>query len=334
MTDPRSLSAQTGVELKDRRRSREAPNLRHVLSGRGPRIPRIRRTRARRGAPLKVNSNVGSIADAVRTTDVRPTPATGPLIAWQDGRDGNPNVYTTGFQRFHGPAPDGPIHEPARALRCRCVRGRARRQALGLQHDARDPGGEPAVGRDRHSIRLHAVERRSTANPRTITVSADATYTASFATQYQITVDRTRGPDRHGERGPTDRAVRILVQRSRPGEPQWPRAPDGLPDEQYRFASGTTRGPDHAITCDRAKTITATFVLQYQVTIQTNPTGRDVVVAGITQTGPYVFWCDNASSVTIDAPESPGRGAPGPSTGTTRGATSAHRPTWSRARVR
>src|SRR3989454_239064 len=84
------------------------------------------------------------------------------------------------------------------------------------------------------------------------------------------------------------------------------------PTSQYRFNTWSDAGaPAHPITCDAPKTVTANFVLQWQVTIATSPAGRDLVVDLQPRTGPYVFWCDDGSSHSINAP---GPQATGPST--------------------
>jgi len=299
------LSGQTGVELKDPAAIARSPQT-YATFYQGGDLGFANSSNAGTSwaAPLKVNSNVGSIADAVRTTDVATDPATGPLIAWQDGRDGNPNVYTTGFQRFTVTLQTA----PSTNLRVR-FDGDAYAAA---------PVVKPLVSSTTHAIQAESPQSGgtgiqyvftqwndgSTANPRTITVSADATYTASFATQYQITVaSNPAGRTVTVNAAPQTAPYAFWCNAAAQANLSAPSPQTVSPTSQYRFASWDDAGAQsHAITCDRAKTITATFVLQYQVTIQTNPTGRDVVVAGITQTGPYVFWCDNASSVTIDAP--------------------------------
>ena len=299
------VASQAGVELKDPATIARSPNAYATFYQGGDLGFTNTSDAAVSWSPaLKVNANVGSITDAVRTTDVVVDPATGPLVAWQDGRDGNQNVYTTGFQRFTitlqtAPSTNLRVHFDTDAYAPAPV---AKSLVASTMHTIECQSPQPGAAGVQYLFTQW--NDGSTANPRTITVAADATYTCSFRTQYQITVASA----------PAGRTVTVNAVPQTAPYAFWcdaaaqanlsaPSPQTVSPTSQYRYNGWSDGGAQtHAITCDQSRTVTAFFVLQYQVTIQTNPTGRSVDVAGTTQTGPYVFWCDNTSSVTINAP--------------------------------
>ena len=73
------------------------------------------------------------------------------------------------------------------------------------------------------------------------------------------------------------------------------------PGVRYTFASWSDFGARaHNILADMPKPLTATYTLQFQVTITTNPGGLDVIADLVTYTAPQALWWDNGSSHTID----------------------------------
>jgi hypothetical protein len=84
------------------------------------------------------------------------------------------------------------------------------------------------------------------------------------------------------------------------------------PGTQYRYDSWSDGGgASHQITCAGAATVTGNFVLQYQITIGTNPAGRAVTVDGTPRTGPYSNWWDAGTSVglLVPSPQTVGLGS-------------------------
>jgi hypothetical protein len=70
---------------------------------------------------------------------------------------------------------------------------------------------------------------------------------------------------------------------------------------RYAFASWSDLGQrTHNVDADMAKTLTATYTTQYEVTIATNPTGLEIVVDLQTYTSPQAFWWDDGSTYDID----------------------------------
>ena len=79
---------------------------------------------------------------------------------------------------------------------------------------------------------------------------------------------------------------------------------------RYVFNSWSDAGArNHTVTCAAPATLTATFVVtDFQITVDTSPTGLLVSVDGPQYTAPYAFWCGVASSHTIDTPSPQGSG--------------------------
>ncbi|HEV8594290.1 MAG TPA: hypothetical protein VGR51_02055 [Thermoplasmata archaeon] len=78
----------------------------------------------------------------------------------------------------------------------------------------------------------------------------------------------------------------------------------GTPLERFvfsRWADGTLT-PSRTITATAAATFVAQYNLEYQVTVTTNPVGRDVTVDGNRQPGPQVLWWAANSVHLVDAP--------------------------------
>ena len=236
----------------------------------------------------------------------------GPLVAWHDNRDGNANIYFASFQRYTITIATNPANLLVRFDSGPFVTAPATGQfPSGTSHriecQSPQPGG---IGAQYVFTQWNDGNAN---NPRTISVAADTTYTCSFRTQFQITIASV----------PSGRTVSVAgVQQTTPylfwcnasatAALDAPSPQTVSPTSQYRFNSWSDLGAQaHPITCDASKTVTANFVLQWQVTIATNPAGRDVVVDSQTRTGPYVFWCDDGSSHTISAP---GPQATGPGT--------------------
>ena len=259
----------------------------------------------------KVNSNVGSAFDAVRSSDIVVDSSLGAMVGWQDSRDGNPNIYFTMFQRYSITIATNPP-----SLRVRFDTG-AFQPA---------PETQPLVAGSSHAIEAQSPQSAgagvqyvfvqwsdgSTANPRTITVTADITYTANMVKQYQITVDSIPGGRTVSVNGASQTApYNFWCNDTATAALDAPSPQTVSPTSQYRFAAWSDAlGQAHQITCNNVLTVTATFILQFQLTVATSPSGREVLVGGAPQTGPYVFYCDNASSVSLNvvSPQASGPG--------------------------
>ena len=236
----------------------------------------------------------------------------GPLVAWHDNRDGNANIYFASFQRYTLTLATNPANLLVRFDNGAWQPAPATAQfPSGTSH--RIEGQSPQPGGPGVRYAFSQWNDASAVNPRTITVSADATYTATFRTQFNITVGSNPAGRTVSVNGaPQTAPYSFWCNASATAALDAPSPQTVSPTSQYRFNTWSDAGAQtHPITCDASKIVTANFVLQWQVTVATNPAGRDVVVDSQTRTGPYVFWCDDGSSHTISAP---GPQATGPMT--------------------
>ncbi|MCJ2557129.1 MAG: hypothetical protein LN415_08510, partial [Candidatus Thermoplasmatota archaeon] len=137
---------------------------------------------------------------------------------------------------------------------------------------------------------------------RTITVTAASTYTAQFTTEYEVTI--TTNPA----------GMQITVDSNTLTTPQTFWWADGAShdidvvtpqagataDQRYAFATWSDSGTkSHSVTVDQSETITATFDVQYQVTVTTSPAGRVFREGTTDHTGPSTFWVTSGGSLII-----------------------------------
>jgi len=130
----------------------------------------------------------------------------------------------------------------------------------------------------------------------------DATYTASFDTQYQLTMNASTGG-----------TVTPPTSWRDPGEIVTITA---TPDAAYDFlgwngvGSGSYTGPDNptTVTMDAPVTQTATFDPQMLVTVATDPSGRSITVDGGDYTSPRSFaWLPGSShTIGVASPQATG----------------------------
>jgi len=264
-------------------------------------------------APVqRVSDNTpGTAIDLPHGTSIASS-SMGPLIAWHDNRDGNANIYFATYVRLTITIDTSPI-----PLQVRFDGGTWQTAPASAQLPAATShtieAQSPQPGAPGVQYVFAQWTDGNTNNPRTITVSADATYVASFRTQFEITVDsnppgRTVTVNSAPQTAPyvfwcDDNSVHTISATT-------PQATG--PGTRYRYESWSDGGgASHQITCTGAATITGTFVLQYQITIGTNPPGRAVTVDGLPQTGPYSNWWDAGSTVglLVPSPQTVGLGS-------------------------
>ena len=84
-----------------------------------------------------------------------------------------------------------------------------------------------------------------------------------------------------------------------------PQSP-GAPTQRYSFDRwdiGPSPGtPTQTVTATAPLNYIASFFLEYQVTINTNPAGRQVTIDGVTQTAPLTLWWRSGFSHLVDVP--------------------------------
>ncbi|HEV8594916.1 MAG TPA: hypothetical protein VGR51_05235, partial [Thermoplasmata archaeon] len=136
-----------------------------------------------------------------------------------------------------------------------------------------------------------------------LTITAPATYTANFRTEYEVAVDSS----------PSN--LTLTVDGSPGTAPQsfwWAQgsthaigapSPQAFGLTQYTFSGWSDSGAqNHTITANAPATYTANFGVEYQITVATQPTGIEVLVDGTPFPAPYIFWCGGGTNHAIDAP--------------------------------
>jgi len=80
-------------------------------------------------------------------------------------------------------------------------------------------------------------------------------------------------------------------------------SPQNAGSTRYTFEAWSDGGgPSHGLPCDGPKTVVASFVTEFELTVDTIPSGRLVMIDGAVRTAPASAWCPSGSSVTLDAP--------------------------------
>ncbi len=135
-----------------------------------------------------------------------------------------------------------------------------------------------------------------------VTVTAPRTVFASFATEYQVTVDTMP---------PTLNVTVDGVVGTAPRTYWWTQgsthaldapSPQGDASAQYTFTSWSDAGAQsHVVIASGPGTFTANFGTDYAVTVLTVPNGLEVRVDGTLFATPYVFWCGAGTTHTITA---------------------------------
>ncbi len=136
-----------------------------------------------------------------------------------------------------------------------------------------------------------------------IVVAMSQTYTAYMDHEFEVTIDST----------PVSGITVIVdgMQYATPVSFWWVEGSshsiEGIdlqnvgPGVRYAFVSWSDLGARaHTIVADMPKTLTATYILQFEITITTNPGSLDVIVDLVTYTAPQTFWWNDGSPHTID----------------------------------
>ncbi len=133
----------------------------------------------------------------------------------------------------------------------------------------------------------------------TITAPASATtYTATFQTQYLLT--RTLSPANGGSTSISPSSADGYYNAGA-GVSITATPAAGFVFSNWSGAASTASNPV-SLTMDGQKTITANFVSQTGITVTSNPSGRTIVVDGVTYTAPAFFQWTSGSLHLIEAP--------------------------------
>jgi len=141
------------------------------------------------------------------------------------------------------------------------------------------------------------------AQTHSITCLSAGTYTAFFSTEYQVTVDTA----------PPGLQVRIDGVTSFAPQTFWcspsgshtleALSPQANGSARYAFLSWSDGGLQmHSVTCVGPSTFTVTYSAEFLVTVDTAPTGLQIVVDSVPTTAPLAFWCTSGSPHTVSTP--------------------------------
>jgi hypothetical protein len=136
-------------------------------------------------------------------------------------------------------------------------------------------------------------------NPTTVTVSAlNVEITAQYDRLFWLDMQTSGGTTTPASSWQTEGAL-VTIEAFPPANP---------PGGQYVFAGWTgditdSRNPcTSCVLMDMPRTVLANWQLQWEVTIDTNPTGLTIQVDGINHTAPYNAWLNDSQPHNIGAP--------------------------------
>jgi len=133
-------------------------------------------------------------------------------------------------------------------------------------------------------------------------------HTATFATEWEVTlltvppglallVNGTAVATPHTFWCPSDTAVVLSA------------LDQGGPTVRYVYRSWSDAGAQtHPLTCNGPATLTATFDIEYRISIDTVPSGLEVNVSGSPRIAPHSEWCAAGSRLPVEAPSPQGTG--------------------------
>ena len=253
---------------------------------------------------IKVSDNTGTAVNDEKATSVTINSHGTPVIAWQDDRDGNVDIYTTGYLSY-------PI-----AVNSTC-------------------GGVPWTGGilidgwvyvqtpyfDRwyygttHTVQVIPLMQMAdfsklcgftqwddggTAPTKTITMTGPLNLTVMFADYYRVQFDTYPVPLNLTWRGMTQIAPIISFERPGTYTLEAPSPQSGaIPDERYSFVNwsdGVTDNQRTIVVGTGCTNLTANFREGYLVKIKTDPTGLRVSIdSGPYTASPVEFWATEGS---------------------------------------
>jgi ABC-type transport system substrate-binding protein len=138
---------------------------------------------------------------------------------------------------------------------------------------------------------------------------APSTIVATFTTEYEVTITTAPGSllvTLDGTDVPAPHAFWCA-----PGSTHTLSVPSPQTSgtTRWTFVSWSDGGtPSHTVPCDAAATYTATLAREFQITVDTSPSGRTVEVDGVAATAPQTFWCAEDGSRTVSVPSPQGSG--------------------------
>ncbi len=264
------------------------------------------------GQPYRVSDNSpGSAIDGPRAVATASS-AAGPVLAWQDGRAMNPDIY---FATLDSPAVAVALDTVPANLLVRFDGGVWQTApvtayfTVGSQHTIETTS--PQSGFTGIQYWFENWNDSTTDLVKTITVTANVTYTAFFSTQYYLIVTTYPGGLNITVDGVTQAApVEFWCDLGSSFTVDAPSPQSVDPDTRYRFDRWSDGGlRSHMISCRRGP-VGASFILQYRIVLATHPAGLNVTADGTSYPSGTVLWWDwNTTHRLFAPPEQTGAGA-------------------------
>ncbi len=247
----------------------------------------------------KVSDNAGSAVNADRSTSVFIDYSGAPKVAWQDNRDGNSNIYTTGYITYPfwlnstcGGSPSTmwllindilPVQTPYTA-----------RAAPGSTISVKAQPPTQQAGFCKQCTFVQWGDGTTT-QPKTIDVTGPFSLEAQFSDKYRVQLDTSPTLLTITWKGISHTAMYSTYETPGTYTADAPSPQNGaIPEEHYVFvdwSDGITTRTRNVVVGTTCLNLTANFGLEYKITIQTIPGGLDV---GFDTTplasAPVTFW--------------------------------------------
>jgi uncharacterized repeat protein (TIGR02543 family) len=249
--------------------------------------------------PQKVSDNAGSAVNDLKATTIFIDYGGAPKVAWQDNRDGNVNIYTTGYITYQF------------WLNSTCG-GTA--STMSLLIDDILPVQTPYTAKwspgSTHTVRAQPPTQQAdfckqctftqwndgSVNPlKSIDVTGSFSLEAQFSAKYRVQLDTNPTGLQVTWKGLSHTAQYVTYESPQTYTADAPSPQNGMtPDQHYVFvdwSDGITTRTRNVVVGTACLNLTANFGLEYQITIQTNPGGLKV---GFDTTpladAPVTFW--------------------------------------------
>jgi len=251
-------------------------------------------------AAQKVSDNAGSAVNDLKATTIFIDYGGAPKVAWQDNRDGNVNIYTTGYITYPfwlnstcggSPSTMSLVIDDTLTIQTPYTA----RWSPGSTHTVRAPIPPQQAGFCKQCTFTQWND--GSGNPlKSIDVTGSFALTAQFSDKYRVQLSTSPSPTLQVIwKGLSHTAQYVTYESPQTYTADAPSPQNGaIPEEHYVFvdwSDGITTRTRNAVVGTTCLNLTANFGLEYQITIQTNPGGLNV---GFDTTAlasaPVTFW--------------------------------------------
>jgi hypothetical protein len=249
--------------------------------------------------PLTVNDNAGTAVNADRATSVFIDPTGTPKVAWQDNRDGNVNIYFTGYITYQfwlnstcggSPSTMSLVIDDTLTIQTPYTG----RWSPGSTHTVRAPI-PPQQANFCKQCTFTQWNDGSTNPLKSIDVTGSFSLTAQFTDKYRVQLDTNPTGLQVTWKAVSHTAQYVTYESPQTYTADAPSPQNGpTPDQHYVFVDwddGITTRTRNVIVGTACVNLTANFGIEYQITIQTNPAGWNVGYDAVPPAmAPVTFW--------------------------------------------